>query len=155
VNQKFNRYDWWEQEKPLKCEVLEHSVMISNWEGIRWLYSTFSSVNLIKNHKFSIAKYFTNVVVEWLLTLTSKADDTGSNSIWGRCFYERLCIYLCIFIFIYFYIYLLLTSDPPGIRTGAMQILKLFSTILHMLYTYKPSSLIPLSIKKTAPKSVG
>jgi hypothetical protein len=39
-------------------------------------------------------------------------------------------------------------SDLPRLRKGAMLILKIFSPILCIMYTYKPSSWIILSIKK-------
>jgi hypothetical protein len=39
-------------------------------------------------------------------------------------------------------------SDPPRLRTGATLILKRFSSILWMLYTYKPSAWITVSIQK-------
>jgi hypothetical protein len=51
-------------------------------------------------------------------------------------------------------LFLQLTIDLPRLRTGAL-ILKCSSTVLCMLYTYKPSSWITLSIKKPHQNPLG
>jgi hypothetical protein len=60
-----------------------------------------------------------------------------SNALPFNIYYYFVLIKLVLYLFV---IFLFDTIDPLRLRTGVMVFLKCFSTILCMLFTYKPST---------------